>query len=110
MRLSDFQGTDVLDREDVRVGQVADVVAELRAGDDPDQDDVWEIVGLVVVERRRVGLLGYERNINPFLFRWLVRLMVGGVWWVPWQDVSAIDTTGVRLARAAHELTEHRGR
>lgn len=110
MRLSEFQGTSVTDREGRHVGQVADVVGELRIADDPEESDLLEVVGLVVVERRRVGLLGYERDINPLVFRWLVRRVVGGVWWVPWGDVVAAGPDGVRLATGSDDLTEHRRR
>src|SRR5699024_10582967 len=56
MRLSEFQGTPVTDREGREVGQVADVVGELRIADDPDEANLLEVLGLVVVERWGVPL------------------------------------------------------
>jgi sporulation protein YlmC with PRC-barrel domain len=107
MRLTELLGLSVVDADGARVGRVADVVlvqdGPLRG---PYQASL-RVTGLIVVERRHIRLMGYERDVRPALVRWLVHRLAGTVRHVRWEDVAGIDADGVRLAVRTAAIAEH---
>lgn len=108
MRLSELLGRAVVDAEGVSLGGVGDVVL-VQDGPSlaPGNDASYRVAGLVVVERRHVRLLGYEREVRPIVFRFLVRRLAGSVYNVPWADVERVESE-VRLRVSRGELVRHR--
>jgi PRC-barrel domain protein len=97
MRLSELLGLDVVDHAGTRVGTVVDLQlvqdgpligpygASLRLG------------AIVAVERRHVRLLGFERDVGPWLIRTIVRRINGRVRHIPWESVDTILDGEIRL-------------
>ncbi|SEF37171.1 PRC-barrel domain-containing protein [Amycolatopsis pretoriensis] len=87
MRASDLLGTDAYDVDGRYLGRIADLLTE------PGPDGTPVVRAALVAPRRRVRLLGYERDElrRPWLIdriaRWLHR------------DVREIPWTSVRLAK-----------
>jgi hypothetical protein len=108
MRLSDLLDNEVVDHEGRSIGGVADVVlvqdGPLRGGPNAS----FRIAALIVVERRHFRLLGYERDLRPAVFRWLVRKAAGRTVRVEWDHVAEVTGERVRLKVAADGLTAHR--
>lgn len=107
MRLTDLLGREVVDASGSRVGRVADVVlvqdGPLRG---PYQASL-RVAGLIVVERRHVQLMGYERDVLPRLLGWLMHRIAGRVWHVRWEHVSDLGSGRVTLSVRADGLVDH---
>jgi sporulation protein YlmC with PRC-barrel domain len=110
MRLSDLIGREVVDSGGRRVGTTADVVLVQDGPMLNEQSASFRCSGLVVVERRHVRLLGYERDIRPVVLRWLVQALAGQVRTVPWEKVASYDDGPVRLTVGIDALEPHAGR
>jgi sporulation protein YlmC with PRC-barrel domain len=95
MRLSELLGLDVLDVDNSYVGTVADLRLVQDGPLIGPYGAALRLSGLIVVEHRHVRLLGFERDVGPWFLRWLVRRITGRVCFIPWNDVRAIDPTGV---------------
>ena len=107
MRLSEILGREVRDRDGEYVGTVADVVL---VQDGPMRGPYMaslHLAGLIVVERRHVRLMGYERDVLPVLLRWLVTRLVGEVRHVPWSDVARLDADAVHLDVTRDAVEDH---
>jgi sporulation protein YlmC with PRC-barrel domain len=102
MRLSELLGVDVVDADGRRVGAVADVRL-VQDGPLLGAYAAWRVSGLIVVEKRRVRLLGYERLVGPTLLRLLIRRLAGGVWFIPWDEVTAVSPGRVKTGLRHHE-------
>jgi sporulation protein YlmC with PRC-barrel domain len=106
MRLSELLGREVTDRTGVRIGTVIDVRLAQDGPPRAQGQAALRITGLIVSPRSSGRLLGYERT--PKEGPWLVRMLVlgfnRGVRYVPWEWVDRIDTTPLRVDRAASEI------
>ena len=104
MRLNELLGYRVTDATGTPIGGVADVRLV--------QDAVLRVDGLIVVERRRTKLFGYERRVGPALLRRLVHAYLGDVWYLPWSEVDRIagGTVFIRSARADLKRLEEAAR
>jgi len=107
MRLSELLGVDVQTDDGRRLGYVADVRL---IQDGPLLGGVtaaFRIAGLVVVERRHTRLLGYNRDVGPWIIRATVRALAGEVTYIGWDDLASIDEGRITLRRG-HAPTPHR--
>jgi hypothetical protein len=105
MRLSDILGRLVVDRDGQRVGTVADLRLEQDGPVAGPYGPSFRVAGLVVVERRHLRLLGYQRAVGPKLLRAVVRRVAGGVTFIPWDDVAdPLDPVTLTLRSAARDL------
>lgn len=100
MRLRELLGRPVIDGDGRPVGGVGDVVL-VRSG------ATLRVSGLIVIEHRHARLLGYERDVRPALFRFLVRRLAGDVFNVPWSQVAAVTDEAVVLDRGRADLVAH---
>ena len=107
MRLSELLGREVRDAGDRYVGTVADVVLVQDGPMLGPYAAALRLTGLIVVERRHVRLMGYERDVMPLGLRWLVRRLAGRVAHVPWEDVEAWDAPVLRLRTTGDRLSDH---
>ena len=106
MRLSELLGREVRDADNEYVGTVADLVL---VQDGPLRGPYaasLRISGLILVERRHVRLLGYERDVLPAAFRWLLKRLAGRISYVPWEAVD-LDEASVTLSVRTADLVEH---
>lgn len=107
MRLSDLIGREVVDSGGRRVGTVADLVV---VQDGPMLGGLtasFRGTALVVVERRHVRLLGYERDLRPAVLRGLMKTLAGRVRQVPWETVESYDEGPLRLRVGVESLPDH---
>jgi len=102
MRLNDLLGHRVVDRTGRDIGGVADVRLVQDGPLQPSMQAAFRVDGLIVVEKRATRLFGYERHVGPALLHWLVHRRLGGVWYLPWEDVERI-TEGAVEARSGLE-------
>ena len=107
MRLSEVLGLTVTDAGGARVGRVADVVLVQDGPVRGPYQASLRVAGLVVVERRHVQLMGYERDVLPHLLRWVMKRLAGTVRHVRWEDVAGVDADGVTLGVEVGALEEH---
>jgi sporulation protein YlmC with PRC-barrel domain len=107
MRLTDLLGLEVVDVHGVRVGRVADVVLVQDGPPRGPYQATLRVEGLIVVERRHVQLMGYERDVLPRLLRWIMQSLAGKVRHVRWADVTGLDTDRVVLSLPQEDLLEH---
>ena len=107
MRLSELLELEVRDRDGTRVGSVADVVLVQDGPMRGPYQASLRVAGLVVVERRHVPLMGYERDVLPLVLRWLVTSLAGEVRHVRWDDVASLGPDGVVLGVGVHEVRQH---
>jgi sporulation protein YlmC with PRC-barrel domain len=97
MRLSELVGREVVDAAGARVGRVADLVLVQDGGMRGPYTASLRGVALIVIERRNTRLLGYERDMRPVVFRWLIRRLSGRALRVPWEQVASYDGDPVTL-------------
>lgn len=107
MRLSELLGRTVLDSADRPAGTVADLVLVQDGPMLGPYGASFRCTGLLVAERAHIRLLGYERDLRPALFRWLVQRSAGAVRHVAWEQVESYDAGTVRLSVAAEDLAGH---
>jgi hypothetical protein len=107
MRLSDLLGSEVLDAGGSRVGIVADLVLVQDGPMLGPYGASFRGSALIVVERRHVRLLGYERDLKPLVLRWLVHRLSGGVRQVPGEQVQRYDEGQSRLRASADALSDY---
>lgn len=107
MRLSELLGSEVRDRDGRYVGTIADVVL---VQDGPMRGPYMaslRLTGLILVERRHVRLMGYERDALPVLLRWLLTRLAGEVLHVRWSDVAELGEGAVLLDVSRDQVEEH---
>lgn len=107
MRLSELLGRTVLDSAGRRIGTVVDLVLVQDGPILGAYAASFRCAGMLVVERRHIRLLGYERHLRPVLVRWLVQRLAGAVRHVAWERVESYDAGIVRLSVAVEDLPEH---
>jgi sporulation protein YlmC with PRC-barrel domain len=107
MRLSELVGREVVDVAGARVGRVADLVLVQDGAMRGPYTASLRGVALIVIERRNTRLLGYERDMRPVVFRWLVRRLSGRALRIPWEQVASYDGDPVTLTVAANALQDH---
>ncbi|WBQ08212.1 hypothetical protein [Kribbella sp. CA-293567] len=98
MRLNELLGRPVVDRDQQRVGGVADVRLVQDGPLPPGGGQAaFRIDGLIVVERHASRLFGYERHVGPALLRALVHSRLGDVWYLPLADIARITEDAIEL-------------
>ena len=102
MRLSRLVGSEVVDADGTRVGEVADLV--LQQGGGSGHGTSMTGVGLIVTERSHLRLFGYDRDLKPVVLRWLVRRRAGRVLEVSWDQVASVGAGRVALRVRADRL------
>jgi hypothetical protein len=107
MRLSELLGREVRDAGGRYVGTVADVVLVQDGPMLGPYAASLRLIGLIVVERRHVRLMGYERDVKPVGLRWLVRRLTGRVVHVAWRDVESWEGLSVTLRTDRDRLSDH---
>lgn len=107
MRLSELLGREVRDADGTRVGVVADLVLVQDGPMLGPYGASFRGCALIVVERRHVRLLGYERDLKPVALRWLVQRLAGRVRQVPWEQVERYDEGPVRLRASTDRLPDY---
>ena len=98
MILNDLLGTDVLDSQGQRVGEVSDVRFAVDAA--PGQLlSKARLVGIIVSPRTASSFLGYERQnlTQPWPLAQLLRWRHRGSFMVLWEDVAAMGPREVTL-------------
>jgi sporulation protein YlmC with PRC-barrel domain len=108
MRLSELLAVPVVDSAGERVGGVADLVLVQDGPLLSERAAALRVAGLVVVRRRHMRLLGYERDLRPAVFRSLVRHLAGEVLRVDWSDVAEVTSDRVLLRVRRADLQQHR--
>jgi hypothetical protein len=97
MRLSELVGLEVVDCTGTRMGTVVDLQL---VQDGPllgPYGAAFRVAGLVTVERRQIRLLGFDRDVGPWLLRRIVHSISGPVHHVPWEHVGSVADGQVRL-------------
>jgi sporulation protein YlmC with PRC-barrel domain len=95
MRLSELLGTTVVDQGGRRIGTATDVRLVQDGPLSSEYTASLRLAEIVVVERRHVRLLGYERDVGPWIIRLLVRRLCGHVTRVAWDHVESITPTQI---------------
>jgi sporulation protein YlmC with PRC-barrel domain len=108
MRLSELLGCRVVDTDGESIGGVADVVLVQDGPLVGGHIAALRVAGLIVVRRRHMRLLGYEFDLRPAAFRWLVRRLAGSVHHVEWSQVASVDGRAVTLRVRERDLPAHR--
>ncbi len=107
MRLTELLGREVRDDDGDYVGTVADVVL---TQDGPMRGPYaagLRVSGLILVERRHVRLLGYDRDSVPALQRAIVKRLAGRVVHLRWKDVLLQDDSALRVRTGVGPLPDH---
>jgi hypothetical protein len=107
MRLSELLGRQVRDEQGGYLGTVADVVL---TQDGPMRGPYaagLRLSGVILVERRHVRLLGYDRDSTPWLQRAVVRRLAGRVREVPWRDLSLHEDGSLRMRPGSGPAPDH---
>jgi hypothetical protein len=107
MRLSELLGRAVRDDAGRYLGTVADVVL---TQDGPMRGPYaagLRVSGLILVERRHLRLLGYDRDSVPWVQRALMNRLAGRVMHVRWDDVLVGDDGALRLRPDAGPVRDH---
>ena len=65
------------------------------------------VSGLILVERRHVRLLGYERDSVPAVQRAIVKRLAGRVVHLRWKDVLLRDDGTLRVRRGVGPVRDH---
>lgn len=107
MRLSELLDREVRGDDGDYVGTVADVVL---TQDGPMRGPYaagLRVSGLILVERRHVRMLGYERYSVPALQRAIVKRLAGRVVHLRWRDVQLQDDGTLRIRRGVGEVRDH---
>ncbi|MFJ4210443.1 PRC-barrel domain-containing protein [Paenarthrobacter sp. NPDC089675] len=98
MILNDVLGTDVLDSEGLRVGEVSDVRFAVDAA--PGQlMSKARLVGIIVSPRTAASFLGFERQnlTQPWPVAQLLRWRHRGSFLVLWEDIAMMGPESVNL-------------
>lgn len=98
MILNDVLGTDVLDSDGLRVGEVSDVRFAVDAA--PGQlMSKARLVGIIVSPRTASSFLGFERfNLTqPWPVAQLLRWRHKGSFLVLWEDIAMMEPNAVKL-------------
>jgi hypothetical protein len=105
MKLSDLLDTEVVSIHGEAVGYVADVrlvqdgplvgpyAASLR------------LDGFIVVQRRHLRLLGYDRSVGPAYIRAIIARLTGDALYVSWPQVETIDSDVITVTPDRNQLT-----
>jgi hypothetical protein len=104
MRLSDVLDLDVEAADGRRLGFVADVRLVQDGPMLGPYGDSFRVAGLIVVEKRHMRMLGYERNTGPWLIRATIRRLSGNVRYVEWGAISEITDRSVVLGVSAAQV------
>ena len=91
MRASELLGLTVVDETGNELGTVADIRLVQDGPMIGSYGASFRLEGLVVVRRRHVRLLGYERDVGPRLMKSAVRHLTGEVRFADWDRVRHID-------------------
>jgi hypothetical protein len=97
MRLSDLLDLDVEASDGRRLGFVADVRLVQDGPMLGPYGDSFRVAGLIVVEKRHLRLLGYERDTGPWLIRATIHWLTGDVRYVEWLQIQEITDRSVVL-------------
>lgn len=107
MRLTELLGREVRSDDGDYVGTVADVVL---TQDGPMRGPYaagLRVSGLILVQRRHVRLLGYERDSVPAVQRAIVKRLAGRVVHLRWKDVLLQDDGTLRLRHDVGAVRDH---
>ena len=107
MRLSELLGREVRAQDGDYVGTVADIVL---TQDGPMRGPYaagLRVSGLILVERRHVRLLGYERDSVPAVQRAIVKRLAGRVVHLRWKDVQLQGDGTLWLRPGVDEVRDH---
>lgn len=107
MRLSELLGREVRGQDGDYVGTVADIVL---TQDGPMRGPYaagLRVSGLILVERRHVRLLGYERDSVPAVQRAIVKRLAGRVVHLRWKDVQVQGDGTLWLRPGVAEVRDH---
>jgi hypothetical protein len=107
MRLSELLDRQVRGDDGGYVGTVADVVLTQDGPMRGPYSAGLRVSGLILVERRHVPLLGYERESVPWLQRALVGRLAGRVMHVHWRDVQVRDDGLLQLRPGTGTVRDH---
>ena len=107
MRLSELLGREVRDQDGGYVGTVADVVLTQDGPMRGAYAAALRVSGLILVERRHVRLLGYERDSVPAVQRAIVKQLAGRVVHLRWKDVQLQRDGTLRLRPGLDEVRDH---
>jgi PRC-barrel domain len=97
MRASELLGTPVVDESGDELGYVADIRLVQDGPMIGPYGASLRVEGFVVVRRRHIRLLGYERDVGPSLVRAVVRRLTGEVRFVEWGRVLSVDESFVTV-------------
>ena len=104
MRLSELVGLDVHTADGRRLGYLADVRLVQDAPMIGPYSAGLRLDGIIVVQRRHTRLLGYDRDVGPWLLRFLVRTLTADVIYIPWDQSHRIEDGRLTLT-ASHTTT-----
>ncbi len=107
MRLTELLGREVRGDDGDYVGTVADVVL---TQDGPMRGPYaagLRVSGLILVERRHVRLLGYDRDSVPAVQRAIVKRLAGRVVHLRWKDVLLQDDGTLRVRPGVGPARDH---
>lgn len=107
MRLTELLGREVRSDDGTYAGTVADVVLTQDGPMRGPYSAALRVSGLILVERRHVRLLGYDRDTMPLLQRAAVDRLAGRVMHVRWEDVLLRDDGRLQLRAGVGELRDH---
>jgi sporulation protein YlmC with PRC-barrel domain len=107
MRLSELLGREVRDQGDAYLGTVADVVLSQDGPMRGAYSAGLRVSGLILVERRHVRLLGYEREWVPWIQRAVVTRLAGRVLHVRWGDVLLRDDGLLQMHPGSGPARDH---
>jgi hypothetical protein len=97
MRASELLGTPVVDESGDELGYVADIRLVQDGPMIGPYGASLRVEGFVVVRRRHIRLLGYERDVGPSLVRAVVRRLTGEVRFADWDRVLSVDESLVTV-------------
>lgn len=104
MRISELLGAPVHDPDGESVGKVVDVRL---VQDGPLQfpyGAALRLDGFIVAERTPMRLLGYERDVRPAVFRFLVRALAGTVRFVSYDGSERLEDGSLRTRDRRSQL------
>jgi hypothetical protein len=101
--------SELLDREVVSIhGETAGYVADVRLVQDGPMVGPYAVSlrldGFVVVRRRHLRLLGYDRKVGPVYVRAVVGRLAGDALYVAWTHVHTLEHEVVTISAAPQQL------
>jgi sporulation protein YlmC with PRC-barrel domain len=105
MRASHLLGLAVFDESGEELGYVADLRLVQDGPMIRPYTAALRVEGFVVVRRRHIRLLGYERDVGPWLMKATVRHLTGEVRFVDWDRVLNIEEARITVRVPAGGLT-----